>query len=211
MLTSYEAGLHIQTRHARRRESHLINGDCVCARVECCHHLLAEANCYAIGGGIRSIDADVEMLTGNVVANQKGKMTEIALPHSCGCACVAGVVLLSPPIGFPADCPTTGPLSPKASAGSLALASRVRASGPGRTRTCNQTVKSGRITVAIVYFPAFSSVIDRVRCVLFRSFLVRNWCGPSAIESAFETNAAGSNSHFAPGASRNSPWASFEG
>jgi hypothetical protein len=53
---------------------------------------------------------------------------------------------------------------------------------------------SGRITVAIVDFPAFLSVIDRVRCVLFRSFLVRNWCGPSAIESAFETNAAAGRS-----------------
>jgi hypothetical protein len=32
---------------------------------------------------------------------------------------------------------------------------------------------SDRINNKIVDFPAFLSVIDRVRCVLFRSFLVR--------------------------------------
>ena len=48
---------------------------------------------------------------------------------------------------------------------------------PGRTRTCNQTVMSGRIKDAIVDFPAFLSMIDCVGCVLFKSFLVRNWCG----------------------------------
>ena len=36
---------------------------------------------------------------------------------------------------------------------------------------------SGRIKDAIVDFAAFSLEIDRVRCVLVRSFLVRNWCG----------------------------------
>jgi hypothetical protein len=51
------------------------------------------------------------------------------------------------------------------------------AGGPGRTRTCNQTVMSGRISISFVDFPAFSFEFDRVRCVLVRSFLVRNWCG----------------------------------
>jgi hypothetical protein len=49
--------------------------------------------------------------------------------------------------------------------------------GPGRTRTCNQTVMSGGIMDAFVDFAVFSFEFDRVRCFLFRSFLVRNWCG----------------------------------
>jgi hypothetical protein len=48
--------------------------------------------------------------------------------------------------------------------------------GPGRTRTCNQTVMSGRISVSFVDFAAVSPAFDRVRCVLMRSFLVRNGC-----------------------------------
>jgi hypothetical protein len=36
--------------------------------------------------------------------------------------------------------------------------------GPGRTRTCNQTVMSGRITIGFVDFLAFSFEDDRVRC-----------------------------------------------
>jgi len=36
---------------------------------------------------------------------------------------------------------------------------------------------SERTKDAIVDFAAFSLGIDRVHCVLWRSFLVRNWCG----------------------------------
>ncbi len=49
--------------------------------------------------------------------------------------------------------------------------------GPGRTRTCNQTVMSGRISVGFVDFATFLFDLDRVRCVSIRLFLVRNWCG----------------------------------
>ena len=61
------------------------------------------------------------------------------------------------------------------------LASRAKAGGPGRTRTCNQTVMSGRIKVAIADSTAFSCAMDRVRRGLVASFLVRNWCGPGEI------------------------------
>jgi hypothetical protein len=54
--------------------------------------------------------------------------------------------------------------------------------GPGRTRTCNQTVMSGRIKVGSVDFIAFSSEFDCVCRALAMSFLVRNWCGSPAIE-----------------------------
>jgi hypothetical protein len=75
----------------------------------------------------------------------------------------------------------TRPPSPKwASARQPSLASRAKAGGPGRTRTCNQTVMSGRISVRFVDFAAVSSAFDRVRCGLIRSFLVRNWCGPQS-------------------------------
>jgi hypothetical protein len=36
---------------------------------------------------------------------------------------------------------------------------------------------SGGIKIGFVDFVEFSSEIDRVRCSLMRSFLVRNWCG----------------------------------
>jgi hypothetical protein len=49
--------------------------------------------------------------------------------------------------------------------------------GPGRTRTCNQTVMSGRIMIDFVECAAFSSRFERVRCDLIRPFLVRSWCG----------------------------------
>ncbi|CCD94893.1 hypothetical protein BRAO375_3780008 [Bradyrhizobium sp. ORS 375] len=49
--------------------------------------------------------------------------------------------------------------------------------GPGRTRTCNQTVMSGRISISFVDFPAFSYDFKAFRIVSFTSFLVRNWCG----------------------------------
>ena len=47
--------------------------------------------------------------------------------------------------------------------------------GPGRTRTCNQTVMSDGILIGFVDFAAFSFSFDRVRCILTGSFLVRNW------------------------------------
>jgi hypothetical protein len=53
--------------------------------------------------------------------------------------------------------------------------------GPGRARTCDQTVMSYRISDAIVDFVVFSLEIDLVRCVPVRSFLVRNWCGPWSV------------------------------
>ncbi len=49
--------------------------------------------------------------------------------------------------------------------------------GPGRTRTCNQTVMSGRISIRFVDDAAFLPRFDRVRCGSMSSFLVRNWCG----------------------------------
>jgi hypothetical protein len=71
----------------------------------------------------------------------------------------------------------TARLRPMASARQPSLASRAKAGGPGRTRTCNQTVMSGRRSIGSVDFAEFSICFDRVRCVLFASFLVRNWCG----------------------------------
>src|SRR5437868_6882310 len=59
------------------------------------------------------------------------------------------------------------------------LAKRAKAGWPGRTRTCNQTVMSGRISISFVDFAVFSFDFVRVRCALIRSFLVRNWCGRS--------------------------------
>jgi hypothetical protein len=49
--------------------------------------------------------------------------------------------------------------------------------GPRRTRTCNQTVMSGRILIGFVDFAAVLLDFELVRCVLMRLFLVRNWCG----------------------------------
>src|SRR6266849_4518 len=57
---------------------------------------------------------------------------------------------------------------------------RVLAGGPGRTRTCNQTVMSGRISTRFVDFAVFSFAFDCVCCVLARSFLVRN--GAAALQ-----------------------------
>jgi hypothetical protein len=42
---------------------------------------------------------------------------------------------------------------------------------------------SGRITLGFVQIVEFSSTIERVRCALVRSFLVRNWCGSSGNQS----------------------------
>src|ERR1700730_6444202 len=50
------------------------------------------------------------------------------------------------------------------------------AHNPGRTRTCNHTVMSGRTKDAIVDSAAFSLAFDRVHCALVRSFLVQNRC-----------------------------------
>jgi len=51
--------------------------------------------------------------------------------------------------------------------------------GPGRSRTCNQTVMSGGILVSFVDLAAFSFDFDLVCFGSFRLFLVRNWCGES--------------------------------
>jgi hypothetical protein len=58
------------------------------------------------------------------------------------------------------------------------LAKRAKAGGPGRTRTCNQTVMSGGISISFVDFAAFSIAFDGIRCVSITLFLVRNWCEP---------------------------------
>jgi len=50
----------------------------------------------------------------------------------------------------------------------------------GRTRTCNQTVMSGRLMIAPIDFPPDLMMFGRVCCVSLRSFLVRNWCGYGA-------------------------------
>jgi hypothetical protein len=49
--------------------------------------------------------------------------------------------------------------------------------GPGRTRTCNQTVMSDGITIGFVDVAVFLPQSDRARCASVGSFLVRNWCG----------------------------------
>jgi hypothetical protein len=49
--------------------------------------------------------------------------------------------------------------------------------GPGRTRTCNQTVMSDGRSSSFVDLTVGSSAFDRVCCVSVTSFLVRNWCG----------------------------------
>jgi hypothetical protein len=51
--------------------------------------------------------------------------------------------------------------------------------GPGRTRTCNQTVMSGSADYSIVDFLQFLAAINCIRSRSDRSFLVRNWCGSS--------------------------------
>ena len=50
--------------------------------------------------------------------------------------------------------------------------------GPGRTRTCNQTVMSGGISIGFVDFAALLFDFDCVRCISIGLFLERNWCGP---------------------------------
>ena len=72
------------------------------------------------------------------------------------------------------------PPSPKrASARQPSLASRAKAGGPGRTRTCNQTVMSGSADYSIVDFLQLLAAINCIRSRSDRSFLVRNWCGSS--------------------------------
>jgi len=58
-------------------------------------------------------------------------------------------------------------------------AGQAKRGGPGRTRTCNQTVMSGRISTTFVDFLAVLFDFDGVRCTSIVSFLVRNWCGHS--------------------------------
>ena len=55
--------------------------------------------------------------------------------------------------------------------------------GPGRTRTCSQTVLSGGIIVAAVKFPALFVEFDNVRCASCGLLLVRNRCESSVVES----------------------------
>jgi len=52
-----------------------------------------------------------------------------------------------------------------------------RPSRTGRTRTCNQTVMSGRMSISFVDFSVFLFGFDRVCFGSFRLFLVRNWRG----------------------------------
>ena len=56
----------------------------------------------------------------------------------------------------------------------------------GPAGKCNQTVMGRKTKNAIVDFAAFSLEIDRVHCVLVRSFLVRNWCDGSMHENECE-------------------------
>jgi hypothetical protein len=58
------------------------------------------------------------------------------------------------------------------------VARRAKRGGPGRTRTCNQTIMSDGILIGFADFPAFLFDFDRVRWALLRLYLVRNWCGP---------------------------------
>jgi hypothetical protein len=53
--------------------------------------------------------------------------------------------------------------------------------GPGRTRTCNQTVMSGRLSIRFVDFAEVLFRFDRVCFGSFRLFLVRNWCGNASM------------------------------
>ena len=62
-----------------------------------------------------------------------------------------------------------------------------------RIRTCNQTVMSGRIKVSFLDIIAFSLELDRVRCVLASSFLVRNWCGARLVVGLNELRPYGPN------------------
>ena len=50
------------------------------------------------------------------------------------------------------------------------VARRAKRGGPGRTRTCNQTVMSDRISTGFVEFTAFSLECDLAHCVFMRSF-----------------------------------------
>jgi len=51
--------------------------------------------------------------------------------------------------------------------------------GPSRTRTCNQTVMSGRLSTGLVDFSVFLLEFDRALGP-FALFLGRNWCGPNS-------------------------------
>jgi len=48
---------------------------------------------------------------------------------------------------------------------------------PAWTRTRNQTVMTGRISIGFVDFAVFSFGLHPVRYILAQSFLMRNWCG----------------------------------
>ncbi|SPP92636.1 protein of unknown function [Bradyrhizobium vignae] len=75
--------------------------------------------------------------------------------------------------------------------------------GPGRTRTCNQTVMSGRIKPAFVDFAGFLFDVDGVRCALIILFLVRNWCGNQETVNPDRISISG---QFTPKATRVVEW-----
>jgi hypothetical protein len=65
--------------------------------------------------------------------------------------------------------------------------------GWSRSRTCNQTVMSGGISIGFVDFAVFSENFVRVRCLSIRLFLVRNWCGPWPTVETLDTRACSSH------------------
>src|SRR4051812_48433563 len=77
-----------------------------------------------------------------------------------------------PCLGVRLECWGEGSSGPQAMADGL-LTSLVVCHGA----TCNQTVMSGRKLARLVDFAGFSFAVDRICCVLARSFPMRNWCG----------------------------------
>ena len=84
----------------------------------------------------------------------------------------SGVGLAAGKRGLPSR--RSRPPSPKrAPARQPSLASRAKAGGPGRTRTCNQTVMSGSADYSIVDFLQLLAAINCIRSRSDWSFLVR--------------------------------------
>ena len=63
----------------------------------------------------------------------------------------------------------------------LAKPKLAKAGGPGRTRTCNQTVMSAGKGLRFLRKPLFSKHLDHVRITLFDSFLWRSCGGRSPL------------------------------
>ena len=63
------------------------------------------------------------------------------------------------------------------------LRSRLRRKSPAPAthRTTAILRMRAQIAISFVDFAAFSFRFDRVRCVSFRPFLVRNWCGETGV------------------------------